>query len=119
MARKQNTEKTEPTPFDGIGTGLPACVIAANSRVQTDGEQPDAPDRPARPAAASVVTGRREYTREDFAAAAGGWVSGFACKRCGCQDMRVHRTERCLDSAAVVRTRVCRNCGEKVKTVEQ
>ena len=99
-------------------TGLPPAVMAANRPVQEkDSARPIAVAQ--QPAPASLAQNvRKVYTREDFASNKS-WVSGFVCGKCGCQDLRVFRTERCPESRAIVRTRICRNCGEKVKTVEQ
>ena len=119
MARKQknaNANNENATPFDGLRNAaaavmsIPAAVMAANRPVQDDGQ-------PAAAAPSPVVGARRVYTREDFAA--GQWSSGFACSKCGCQDLRVHRTDRRPESSAIVRTRICRNCGEIKRTVEQ
>ena len=122
MARKQKNANAKAnndsaTPFDGLRNAaaavmsIPAAVMAANRPVQ------DESPAPAAPSPSPVVGARRVYTRKDFAS--GQWSSGFACSKCGCQDLRVHRTDRRPESSAIVRTRICRNCGEIKMTVEQ
>jgi len=118
VAKKQK-QKKEPTPFGE--SGLPASVMAANHPVESDREEDGSNPTPSTrtvPPPPTALNMRRVYTREDFLPGKA-WVSGFACGKCGCEDLRVFRTERCPESRAVVRTRICRNCGEKVKTVEQ
>lgn len=43
---------------------------------------------------------------------------GFSCRKCGCRDLRVYRTER-LREGRVRRIRYCRNCGTRKTTVEK
>lgn len=49
---------------------------------------------------------------------ADGNEKGLACRRCGCRDLRVYYTRK-QRNGQVLRRRYCRNCGERVFTVER
>lgn len=122
MRNKRN--KVEPKASQP-NSAIPSVVLAANKTIDEDqdDQMPQATtpaEIPQHQPQSTIVTTRKQYTRADFAvASAGAWVSGFACEKCGCQDMRVIDTRRMPGDGMVVRMRRCRNCGHQQKTVEQ
>jgi len=42
---------------------------------------------------------------------------GIICPKCGCRDWRV--TNTIVHNGSIIRYRVCRNCGRKVRTKER
>lgn len=43
---------------------------------------------------------------------------GLVCAKCGCHHLPVQSTRK-WTTGKVLRTRICRNCGQKVETLEQ
>lgn len=43
---------------------------------------------------------------------------GICCPGCGCRDTRVIKTRHNVDGTETSRRRVCRNCGNRITTIE-